>query len=515
MRQTKLTNSTLAFLFLQIVNAICLVSQLLIKFDYDNIISSTIVAASTATLLLYLQLTRACEERATSSFALLGYSVTTQFGALVGQTLAWTPITANLRQPVDTFATLAGLELSALLAFISFRSIKALHGASDVMARRLWAPIGAFTIPSPGNLWLLGFLGFLAQGVGGSWTGNVLGKLMDGFRFLAWAPFLIPVYYLQFGDSYCDKKKQFLGVGFYLLSAIVLGMALNFRAVMFYGVTTAALIFAMFILKDHRRVPKNIVGKLVATGFVLGMFVYVMGDLATAMALARSQRGQATPMEMISSSLELFTQKEKLAAYREGGDIAFMVALYDEKYMASPVLARFVETKFHDTCFYFGDALTDKDLSSFIDTSLQQIVTNLPDPVMRFLKINIQKDAIFFSTGDYLTFLATGDPMGGFKTGSALAQGMTMFGNSFYAIYFFLVLILVILYESQQLKTDKQEYIITTTAMLLVFTIFAKGYVAESVANMVGNFRNMPQMVILYSVAFWATKLVFKPYHRR
>jgi hypothetical protein len=363
-------------------------------------------------------------------------------------------------------------------------------------------------------LWLLGLLGFVAQGAGASGTGNVLGKVMDGFRFLAWAPFLIPIYHLQFGETYCDKKKQFPAVGLYLLSAIVLGLALNFRSVMFYGVTTAVLIFAMFILKDDTPVAKNITGKLLAIGLSLGIFVYIMGDLATAMALARSQRGQATPIEMISNSLELFTQKEKLAAYREGGDIAFMVALYDEKYMASPVLARFVETKFHDTCFYFGQILTDKDLSSFIDTSLQQVVTNLPDPVIRFLKINIQKDAVFFSSGDYITFLATGDPMGGFKSGSALAQGMTMFGAGFYAIYFFLALILIILYESQQQKTGKGESVITTTAMLLVFTIFAKGYVAESIANMIGNFRNMPQMLILYSVAFWGTRLVFKPYQR-
>jgi hypothetical protein len=512
MRSPKLTNSALAFLALQAINAICMFLQLLIKFDYDNIISSTVVAISTATLLLYLRSTRACEERATSSFALLGYCITTQFGALAGQTLAWTAITANLRQPVETFSILATLQLVAILAQITFRHFKGIHGISNSIAQRMWSPLGAFTFPSPKNLWILGAAGFLAQASSASETGNVIGKALDGFRFLAWAPFLIPVYYFQFGKDYCNQKKQFAAVSIYLMFAITLGMALNFRSVMFYGITTGALIFAMFVLKDTTQVARDITSKLLITGTTLGIFIFIMGDLATAMVLTRSQRGQATPMEMISNSLELFTQKEKLAAYRDSGEIANQVAMYDEKYMASPVVARFVETKFHDTCFYFGKALTDSSLASFTDTSLKQILTNLPEPVLRLFKINIQKDAIFFSSGDNLLYLTTGDPIGGFKTGSSLAQGIAIFENSFYAIYFFIVLILVVLFESLQLERRGAHPIIATTAMLMVFTLFAKGFVSESLANMFGNLRTVPQMVIFYAIAFRASQMVAKPY---
>lgn len=514
-RRQPQSKAAFTFQMLQGLNAICMLAQLVIDFRYDNIISATIIFFSTGLLLIYIQATDACKTRLISSFMLLGFCVTTQFGASLGQTMTWSPVAAGLRIPTQTFGHLAGLQLIAIMAHLAFRHFNAINGVADSIANRVLTPMGIFITPSPGNLWLLGIIGFVAQTVGASATGNVLGKAVDGLRFLAWSPFLIPIYHARFGETYCDRKKQFLAIALYFGMAMALGMALNFRGLMLFGATTAALVFLLMLLQDESPVKPGIFLKLIAASAAISVLVIALGYLAKAMLIARGQRGQATPIEMLTLTVETLFDKNRINAMTAEANLDPILGLYDEQYLTSPILSRFIETKFHDNALFYGALLTDNNVENLLITTRDQFVTVLPDPLLKFLEIKIKKDDVFFSMGDYMSNLAYGLPIGGFKTGSALAQGISLFGFLFYPIYLIIVITLMILNESQRRVESTGLMNISPTIMLAALPIFSRGLTSESFATILNVFRVIPQNLIIFAIMYWVSRRFFKPYMPR
>lgn len=510
-----LSKAAFTFWLLHVVNVSCMLAQLAIDFRYDNIISATIIFCSTGFLLTYIRATDACQTRAISSFMLLGYCVTTQFGATLGQSLSWAPVAAGLRIPVQTFGHLAGLQLVAILAHCTFRYVKPVHSIADSIAKRVLSPMGLFIIPSPSNLWLLGVIGFLAQTAGASATGNVLGKAVDGIRFLAWCPFLIPVYHNRLGPDYCDIRKHLPAIAGFLALSVILGLALNMRGTMVVGVTMAALVFLLLIIQDESPLKKGTYLKLIIGAGVMSVGVLILGDVARAMAVARGLRGQVTPIEMLSKTVELIVDRSKQDSGDNYINIDAVLGLYDEQYLTSPALARFVETKFHDNTLFYGSLLTENSLEDLLETTKDQFITVFPEPLLKALDIKTKKDDLFFSMGDYMSNLAYGLGMGGFKTGSALGQGISLFGFFFYPIYFLIVIMFMILNESQQRVEKSGLMNICPTIMLAAFPLFMRGLTTESLANVLNVFRVIPQMLIVFSLMYWLSRRVFKPYMPR
>jgi hypothetical protein len=511
-RRKPLSKAAFTFRLLHIVNAVCMLAQLVISFSYDNIISATTIFCSTGFLLTYLRATDACQTRLISSFMLFGFCMTTQFGALLGQTLSWEPVAGGLRVPIETFGHLAGLQLVAILAHCTFRYIKPVHGVADSIAQRVLSPMGLFIIPSPGNLWLLGVIGFLAQTAGASATGNMLGKAVDGLRGLAWAPFLIPVFHARFGNIYCAQKKQYVAIAAYFSAMMLLGMALNFRGVMLIGATTAAAVFLMSLLQDEQPIKPGILLKLIAAGIVMSILVGAFGDLAKAMLIVRGQRGQATPIEMVTKTFELIIDRTQIDGMTSEANLDPLLGLYDEQYLVSPILSRLVETKFHDNGLFFGSLLTQSTLENLMETTGDQLLVILPEPLLKALKIDIKKDELFFSMGDYIGNLAYGLPLGGFKTGSALAQGITLFGLLFYPIYFFIAITLMIISESQCIRGKGGQTEISAAVMLTALALFARGLTSESLNNFVNVLRVVPQGILTFALMYWISRYIFKPF---
>ena len=108
-----LTRSDAAFIALHAMSVVSFVLQVFLSHSYENVLSALIVLLSATLTFAYLRQTQAIREVPLSSFAVLGLCVTTQWGALVGQTLMWSPVAENLRIPLRTFAYLAGFQMVA------------------------------------------------------------------------------------------------------------------------------------------------------------------------------------------------------------------------------------------------------------------------------------------------------------------------------------------------------------------------------------------------------------------
>src|SRR3977135_735165 len=95
------------FAFLIAVTVAALPLQILIDPTVRNSASACIVTASSLGVLLYIFLSRELETHPLPNFAVLGFCFTSQLGALLFQTAAWTPVSSSLYDPLHTFGALA------------------------------------------------------------------------------------------------------------------------------------------------------------------------------------------------------------------------------------------------------------------------------------------------------------------------------------------------------------------------------------------------------------------------
>jgi len=81
-----------------------------------------------------------------------------------------------------------------------------------------------------------------------------------------------------------------------------------------------------------------------------------------------------------------------IAAYRANSKTAVRFGAYDEHYIANPMLARLVQTKFYDTAFRFASTLkTDDAKARLREISVKIAWAGLPTPLLHSMGINIDK----------------------------------------------------------------------------------------------------------------------------
>src|SRR5260370_6245792 len=126
--------------------------------------------------------------------------------------------------------------------------------------RGFLARAGIYRSPGCGTLWYMGCVGLPTILF---WNHEgVLGKIAAGFNFLAWAPFLIPIYAAEEGESYFNVRlNRFLLVA-YSGAFAVLGLALNARGIMFEGVATVGLLYLLRAMRSDALVTSRAVKRI-------------------------------------------------------------------------------------------------------------------------------------------------------------------------------------------------------------------------------------------------------------
>jgi hypothetical protein len=481
-----------------VLTTLALPAQFVIDPSIENVACACIVFASSLCALLYLRGTSALKYYPLSSFAILGFCVTSQLGALLVQTFALTPIRHSLYDPLYTFGTLAFYQAIAIAVHITYRFFSAPKSNNPGLARSLLAWTGLYRVPSCGTLWYLGCFCLPSLMLFGQ--EGVLVKISNAFIFLVWAPFLIPFYSRELGKSYCNAKlNRVLLVGYFGVIGLM-GLAMNARGVMFTGLITIALIYLLAGMRSDEILPAHAVAKLSALAIVLLLFAGPLADLTTSMAIVRQARGKIPAAVMIRTTLHVWGQPSMIAAYRADQEARARYSSYDEYYISNPMLARLVETKFYDNAFHFAQSLkTDAAKARLRDISLQFVVAGLPTPVLHALGIPIDKDDLNYSMGDYLAYLSRGIPLGGRKTGNMFAQGIALFGPLFPFLYALICLALFGLMDLLTIKSPSGQAQLSALGMLQIWTFFLSGIVYESLHKVIHLFlRNFLQTILVY-----------------
>jgi hypothetical protein len=486
---------------------LALLAQIAIGFDSVNIAAASIVFASSAVVLLYLLWTPALRTHPLSTFALLGFCVTTQMGALLVQSVTLTPIAYNLRDPLLTFGLLAAFQATALLMHVAHRWLLAPGGGHpDALPRRALAWLGVYDAPGTGTLWLMGWVGLvslIASAGGDSPTDRVL----QGIAFLTWAPYLIVMFLLRLGPAYCRPLPQLVKLALYSVLIVLLGVATNSRQVMLLGFTTVGLFALLMVLRSDAPLRWRRVGQVAGVFALLGVLAIPAAQLATAMVAARDAREQVGTGELVVMTMRYAMDPQALAEVREQA-ARQVLARYDEHYFANPLVARFVETKFHDNAFYFASTLTAADRAALADTTLRWLWVILPQPAIDALGLDIDKADFQFSIGDYLAHLSHGGPLGGYRTGSALAEGLALMGAGFFVLYAGLCLLMYALADLLARRGRGDEVAISAVGMLLIWELFINGVTNESLHSWLAFVLRMLPQALLFFVLLLAVARV-------
>ncbi|WP_332740965.1 hypothetical protein [Hydrogenophaga sp.] len=493
-----LSNGRFILLGLMALNLLALLAQIAIDFSAENLASASIVFASSMVVLLYLQWTPALQTHPLSTFAVFGFGVTTQLGALLGQTAYWTSLADNLRVPMATFALLAGFQLLALIAHTGYRWLMPSPAADQgSLPRQIVQKLGLYDTPTTGVLWFMGYVGLIAFLLGAGREGT-FGKVMQGLTFLTWAPFLIPMYLIQLGDSYTSLRKQWPYLLFFAGLVVLLGLAANARQVMLSGFVTIALFALLGALRSATAVSGKRVLKLGVLGLVLAALAIPLSDLATAMVVARKVRGNVSAVQMVMETFYYFQRPEALAEQNEEQRNATR-GKYDEHYFENPLLARLVETKFHDNSFYFVSTFSQSDTELLAETTADMFWVALPEPLIKRLGVDIDKKAFEFSIGDYLSHLSQGGPLGSRRTGSMLAQGVALLGAGFAVVYIAFCLVTFAMIDLLSFRNRGGQVVLSAVGMLAVWKLFQNGITNDSLhAWITGTLRTIPQNIVLF-----------------
>lgn len=498
-----MTNSRALLFSLMAACLLALVAQMVIDFSTVNLAATCLVFSASVAMLLYLLWTPSIHTHPLSTFTLLGFCVTNLMGALLGQTLLWTSLSQNLRQPLETFATLAAFQSVAMIAHTLYRlALNPAAGQREAdrqssLPRQILERLGVYDVPGTTALWIVGYVGFLAFLLGSGRAG-AFGKLMHATGYLTWAPFLIPMYILQFGDAYSRLRDQIIHLTWYALLIVLLGLAANTRGVMLSGFMTVGLFALLMTLRSQQPVSGRRLLRLGALGLVLSALVAPLSDLATAMVVARGARENVSAPQLVQLTWRAFTQPEALENERERVREATS-AKYDEFYFDNPLLARLTETKFHDNALYFASTLTQSDVDALADTTGKMLLFILPQPVLDQLDIHIDKLDYEFSMGDYLSHLSQGGPLGSRRTGSMLAQGLALMGVGFFIPFALFCLVIFALLDLLTARGRSGHLVVSAVGLLSVWKLFQYGISAESLNAWIGfAVRLWPQNLVLF-----------------
>lgn len=481
--------------------------QWLIDGSVENVAAVCLVLASSVGVLLYVGMSDGLRSQPLSTMAILGFCVTTHMGALLVQTASRTPLVSYLYTPLYTFGIIVLYQWIAVAMHVAYRFFSAPVPGEEGLLRSGLRWMGLYRTPSAPALWFMGCVGLASFFVAHS--EGVAGKIGQAFNFLTWAPFLIPFFLGEHGNSYCNARRaKFMLAGFTGIIGL-LGLALNARQIIFVGGLTIGLLYLLAGMRSEERVTSSMVRKIGLVAVLLAIVAQPLSDLATAMAVARGWRGKISPVAMIRTTYNVWKRPALLAAARAEGAATSAYLAYDERYISNPGLARLVSTKFIDNSLHFAGLLkSDGAKARLRDASIVLAWAVLPEPVLDRLDLKFDKKELTYSMGDYLAYLSRGIPLGGHKTGSMFAQGQALFGVVFPIIYAGICLLMFLVMDLLSIRHRDAATALSAFAMLEIWWYFGSSLHYEALHNVSGFFlRNLEQTVLIYAIIYATARL--------
>ena len=486
----------------------------------ENALSTLIALAASLIGILYALDAKRFRALPISALILLFYTTSGTAGALLVKTVEWSPLSDRLSVPVRTFGVLLGAQVLLLVADQIYLNAHPLQRLRGWLTRRALVPLGLLRWPSDGEFWLLGLLGFMSVLLTGtdfesdaSFGAATAGlKAVRAFGFLKYAPFLIPFRGALSGTPQ-RSGLPVLRLGGYFAALVAISFATNSRSTFADSIPTIGICFLIalaFDRIDFRRIPP---ARLIGFGIAIVLGSLLLSRIALAMVVARDYRYGADTASLVRTTLEAMFNTEWLNAAKAKMDTQVLTGNYSEEYVDSRFFARFLLTKFHDNILYYFSQMGPDQLASYKGFMFDRLAATLPDPMLRTLGFSIDKQDLVVSNGDYIVYIVDGWGLGGFKTGSMIAEAFGFFGGWFPLVIIASGLLLFVCYDAFVALSAFGATAVSPLILLLIWnlcgTTAAFGLGAETVTAVVsGVLRNLPQTALIYALAAWLVQKV-------
>lgn len=434
-------------------------------------------------------------------------------------------ITANLKVPVWTFFHLCCCQLVFLGTHWVYRHLWLGQMARFGVQNKVLKPLGIFTRIEPWKLWGMGLVGFASavyiyvfvraeQGGALMVTGSVWQRVANGFIPFAFAPFLFLLPGQAIGIVGKNHWVSRALLGIYFIIILLLAMAFNCRSIMFIGVAMAGVVALLLVLVGNIRLVLKRIFWIGLVGLIL--IATVGSDFSLAMRLVRDDRANKSAVELIQETFTILTlERERLHASK--ADLATGQDTAEAWYITSPMFSRLVNTHFQDRALAVGQELGAGNTSILWTTEGEQLLCTLPDPMVKLLDPNMNKDLIKSSCiGDWLLVMG-GDEyaMGGFNTGGFIGDGFALFGWFYFLPMAFIVLLFFILSDAfylvafTNLPSANQNIGVFALVALINGYALATSLSIESISGLFAFLLRQPvQWLTLFGILMLFFKLV-------
>jgi hypothetical protein len=479
----------------------------------DNLLSTLIAFASSLIGIAYSLNTRRFQLQPISALILLFYTTTSTSGALIIKSIEWSPLADRLSVPLTTFSVLAATQVLLLAADRLYLRLRPLQATRDFISTRVLQRIGVMDWPPDWHLWLLGGLGCVSVLLTGTdyESGASFGlasagdKVIRAFGFFKFAPFLIPFRNALSGTP-THARAPVVPLAAYFVGLVIISFATNSRSTFADAVPTIGicmLIGSAWGLFSLRHIPK---AKLILGAIGALIAIALLSRVALAMVVVRDYRYSVDVGMLVKMTLEALGNDEWLAAAKAKMDSAVNVGNYSETYVDSRFAARFLLTKFHDNILYYFSLFGPDHIGIYKQFMSDRLFATLPDPLLRLFGLSINKEDLVVSNGDYIVYIIDGWGLGGFKTGSMIAEVYAVFGWLFPLVILVNALLLFVFHDAFVGTARSGRKVISPLMLLLIWnlvgTTAAFGLGAETVTAIpAGIVRGLPQNVLMYLIA--------------
>lgn len=431
-----------------LIVSLAVLLQLTIFFSTDNLVASALLLGGLFAGLYYSLDQQLLIEYPLSTLAILGYTVSYFVIPPLGQLADFNSILHNLTHHILVWVFgFVGL-LILVTAHYAYRMFLPCGIARWSITNLFFRPLRFFEMPNALQFWLMGFIGIVAtivniRIVNGTEATTTLSSIMRVFRPLMYVPYFMV--FPEFIDPRYRIRKRPLRVGLIAYTGLIIAVTAmtNSRGMMFTGFASLGVVYVYRVITGTIAPPKLTLRSSMVLLLAIWLISGPITNMAASMVVARKWRSSVSPRELAAATLSVY--RSGIAVRSLEGMQYTGFQRYDEAYYGNIFLDRLGNVRYTDISLNAVQAVKSLgELPYFKKIEFEKIIAILPEPAIKALRIGIDKERVLSgSSEDFLYELATGYPIGGFKTDSPFVILSATFGFM-WPVY--VVLILVILF---------------------------------------------------------------------
>ncbi|MBB3836415.1 hypothetical protein FHS57_000397 [Runella defluvii] len=424
----------------------CSLLQCIFFFDSNNFIAVLTINISFYILIITTLKQSFFKNFPLSIFLIIGFFLTQLYLPLIFTLLEGNPVVFNLKLSNEVFLHSFLILITLIISHYVYRQFSYLHKNK---LRNILLRFDFFTPPSDTQIWIIGLIGVFATFYVYIYaksalklTGGSFDKFIESLINFAYAPYFIGIGII-YGRNEKINNNYLIKISVYTIIIFLVSVARNSRGAFMFGFTSLAysyiLCIGLGIKKANFFNKKNIILLIMSFWLIIGP----ISDLSTAMVAVRNQRHEVSSFNLLEMTIKAYENKTLLQQFKnnKSGDDSG----WDEYYLNNVLLSRFCNIKFNDASLIEASKLNFKIDKGFQDFSINRTIAILPTPILTLLGIDLNKNLINYSFGDYLFAKANylGNDysvIGVNRTGHISGTGMISFGWWYLLLLFIFII---------------------------------------------------------------------------